>query len=175
MRGSSKTGPVSRYKGDETARLAALKEGLKRCPECGETKDRSEFTRNAQSSDGLSVYCRACRTAMKRAAYLANRDEMRLRKRAQQFGITVDRLKELIKDQDNGCAICGRQCSTGKALALDHDHETGAFRGLLCASCNRALGYLQDSPGVVRAALAYLEKWKSHAATDESVLGPGMS
>ncbi|MFE2563042.1 endonuclease VII domain-containing protein [Streptomyces mirabilis] len=175
-RGSSKTGPASRYKGDEHARLAALAAGLKRCPECGTGKSPDAFNRSARSPDGLHPYCRDCQASKRRAGYYADLEMARLRKRASQFGITLEHLQELIKDQSNGCAICGKQCSTGKALALDHDHETGAFRGLLCANCNRGIGYLQDSPDIARSALAYLEKWKGgHATRDEGVLGSGMS
>jgi hypothetical protein len=42
-------------------------------------------------------------------------------------------------------------------LAVDHSHETGAFRGLLCHSCNRAIGLLGDDPARLRAAAEYLE------------------
>ena len=43
---------------------------------------------------------------------------------------------------------------------VDHDHETNQLRALLCGSCNRAIGLLQDSVLVVESALAYLKKWK---------------
>jgi hypothetical protein len=59
------------------------------------------------------------------------------------------------------CEICGRE---GLRLCCDHDHDTGLARGWLCVSCNRALGYLQDSPRLLAAALMYLGKsgkaWK---------------
>ena len=45
-------------------------------------------------------------------------------------------------------------------LAVDHDHETGQVRDLLCHNCNRALGLFQDSIETVEAALNYLKKWK---------------
>ncbi len=53
------------------------------------------------------------------------------------------------------CEICLRP-NTKKALALDHDHTTGAFRGWLCNSCNLGLGMLGDSPVALTAALNYL-------------------
>lgn len=55
------------------------------------------------------------------------------------------------------CEACGRtQAANGKALALDHCHETGKFRGWLCDKCNRGLGFLGDNADGVRAALEYL-------------------
>lgn len=85
------------------------------------------------------------------------------------------RLQGLIAEQGDVCAICAKPCSTGRALALDHDHETGQFRGLLCAHCNMAIGQLQDSVEILRSALAYLVKWKSHATANESVLDARVS
>lgn len=53
------------------------------------------------------------------------------------------------------CEVCGRE---GLRLCQDHDHSTGLRRGWLCVACNRGLGYLQDSPEILRNALAYLQR-----------------
>jgi len=78
------------------------------------------------------------------------------------YGITVEDYAEMLEAQGGGCAICGirgeDQNGRVKNLAVDHDHATGAVRGLLCHLCNRALGLLQDSPEQLRRALQYLEK-----------------
>jgi hypothetical protein len=73
------------------------------------------------------------------------------------YGITLDQYRELERAQAGGCAICGAR-PKGQALAVDHDHVTGAIRGLLCRSCNSGIGHLGDDPARVRAALAYLER-----------------
>lgn len=75
------------------------------------------------------------------------------------FGVSGDNLTKLILEQDELCAICNKKCSQGKRLSLDHDHDTGQIRGLLCASCNLALGGFNDSPDILKKALKYLEKW----------------
>ena len=54
------------------------------------------------------------------------------------------------------CAICGRK-QPEKWLAVDHDHETGVIRGLLCSRCNSGLGQFKDNPDRLRLAADYLE------------------
>lgn len=63
----------------------------------------------------------------------------------------------MLAAQGGGCAICGKQCPTGRALAVDHDHDTGEIRGLLCYKHNTALGLL-DSIELLTAAISYLRK-----------------
>jgi hypothetical protein len=73
------------------------------------------------------------------------------------FGITCEDYEELLEAQGGVCRICGRKCSTGRRLAVDHDHNTGIVRGLLCLHCNVAIGYLEDDPERLRRAAEYLE------------------
>lgn len=75
------------------------------------------------------------------------------------FNLSIDEYYELIKSQNNTCAICGFQ-SIGKALSIDHDHDTGSVRGLLCSSCNLALGYFYDDIYLIVNAIEYLSKYK---------------
>lgn len=66
---------------------------------------------------------------------------------------------EKLINSNGVCNICAEKCSHGKHLSLDHDHDTGEFRGLLCASCNLALGGFMDSPNILKNALKYLSEW----------------
>jgi len=59
------------------------------------------------------------------------------------LGITISDYKLLLEKQNGSCAICDLECSTGRRLAIDHDHKTGKVRGLLCYSCNIKLGWYQ--------------------------------
>jgi hypothetical protein len=82
------------------------------------------------------------------------------------YGLTVQDYERMHAEQNGLCAICGQPetltAPSGKLtrLTIDHDHETDVVRGLLCRKCNAALGSLNDSVEIVRAALAYLEKHK---------------
>lgn len=61
------------------------------------------------------------------------------------YGLTVDDYEAMLKFQNNACWLCGKPCSTGRRLAIDHDHLTGLIRGLLCSNCNRRImGNLTD-------------------------------
>lgn len=73
------------------------------------------------------------------------------------FGITVEEYNRLLVSQGCRCAIC-RELPCKKRLAVDHDHETGKIRGLLCFECNIGLGKFRDSALMVEAALRYLTK-----------------
>jgi len=73
---------------------------------------------------------------------------------ATKYHITIAELRKIRAGQGNVCGIC--RCSD-RPLHVDHDHSTGAIRGLLCSTCNTGLGKLGDSVEGLRAALAYLE------------------
>jgi hypothetical protein len=98
----------------------------------------------------------------RRSHYVENPDVYKARN-LRKFGITLDQFNAAMKAQGGVCAICKRPSKTlhasGKVkdLAVDHDHETGRFRGLLCTSCNNGLGRFKDSPDLLAAAIAYLK------------------
>lgn len=75
------------------------------------------------------------------------------------YGITVEEYDRLLVEQDGGCAIChaGEPGSGRASFAVDHDHVTGAVRGLLCLSCNSGLGQFRDDPVLLEAAVRYLQ------------------
>lgn len=59
--------------------------------------------------------------------------------------------------QGGVCAICGRAPRDDISLHVDHDHATGAVRGLLCFRCNNAVGDLEDDPAILRRAAVYVD------------------
>ena len=75
------------------------------------------------------------------------------------FGITLDDYSSMLEKQNGVCAICGNsEPYNGYSLAVDHDHGTGKVRGLLCSSCNRAIGLFKDSPELLQKAINYLKE-----------------
>lgn len=74
--------------------------------------------------------------------------------RQHRYGITPEEYDRRVKEQDGKCAICLEE----RPLAVDHCHETGKVRGLLCRSCNAGMGMLKDDPERLRRAILFLEQ-----------------
>lgn len=72
------------------------------------------------------------------------------------YGLTLADYNAMLAAQDMACAICGQR--SDKPLHVDHDHETGEVRGLLCNSCNTGLGFFKDRIRLLAAAIVYLEE-----------------
>lgn len=83
-----------------------------------------------------------------------------------QYGITDADLATMKKEQDNKCYLCGSEGfligknNHSEKLAVDHCHQTGKVRSLLCHNCNRALGLFKDNVEVLRKAADYVEKFR---------------
>jgi hypothetical protein len=74
--------------------------------------------------------------------------------------ISSNHRKDLLKEQNNSCAICGINGEELKRkLSVDHNHETNQVRGLLCNSCNLGLGQFKDSVVFLSYAIEYLERY----------------
>ncbi len=126
---------------------------MKRCADCKETKPYDEFPRNKNSKDGYHCYCNACnnaRTDESRQRVHGGSRHYHLKHR---HGIGADQFDDLVRQQGGVCAICGRP----DPEHVDHDHETGEVRGILCFNCNGGLGQFRDSIEALRAAAAYLD------------------
>jgi Recombination endonuclease VII len=90
-------------------------------------------------------------------------DKTRDRKYQYQYGITLADYNRMLEEQNHVCAIClqGETMQTNgkvKRLSVDHDHKTGAVRGLLCQRCNTTLGRYEDNPELMKNLISYLQK-----------------
>ena len=78
------------------------------------------------------------------------------------YGITLQQYNQMLEDQNGVCAICGKADEVeGRRMAIDHNHDTGEVRGLLCGTCNRGLGNFQDSIDMLKKATDYLVKYSN--------------
>lgn len=140
----------------------------KRCTKCGVDKPLTAYGKQKGGRYGLHPRCKACRQAAERARYWSKREEIlakqrarrqrkqetdRRRRRLIRYGVTQERYETMYRAQGGCCAICG---DAFDVLCVDHDHETGDVRGLLCWPCNFGIGHLRDDPDRLVAAAQYL-------------------
>jgi hypothetical protein len=67
----------------------------------------------------------------------------------------------MLDAQHGCCAACGDELQIGKQTHVDHDHETGTVRALLCARCNTMLTYFGDSAEGLQRVMDYLTRFKA--------------
>lgn len=97
-----------------------------------------------------------------KAWYTNNKENVRYRHIHNKYGLTRERFFSMLEEQDGKCALCLEPFKSlgGSHCHIDHCHDTGAIRGLLCMSCNVGLGMLGDTEEGLLNALEYLRKSK---------------
>ena len=131
---------------------------MKTCPKCCKEFPQSNFYKDRVRSDGLSRICKPCSNNKTKKYYTNNREKVRAKRRIYEmryyYGMEFEHYQKLSDKQNGVCAICGGNPENW--LAIDHDHKTGQIRGLLCRTCNSALGLFKDDPTVLDKAAQYL-------------------
>jgi len=92
----------------------------------------------------------------KAAQWRARDGNLRRAQLKYRHGITPEQYETMLESQAGCCAVCGAK-PNGRRLHVDHNHTTGAVRGLLCHNCNVALGLLAEDSGRLRALATYTE------------------
>lgn len=108
---------------------------------------------------GRAADCRECQASSKRTRYVADPSVRRRKQSAalkHKYGITLDQRDALRRSQGNACGICREPLTGGQAEHIDHCHDTGRVRGVLCSRCNMGIGLLKDDPAILLRAVAYL-------------------
>lgn len=102
------------------------------------------------------TYCKECCAERSRTKYnLEKQREYLLKKK---YGITLEKYDEMLSEQDYRCYICHKhEDKLDRSLAVDHCHETGKVRGLLCGNCNRFLGQIDDNIDIAERLVKYLQ------------------
>jgi hypothetical protein len=86
---------------------------------------------------------------------LAKFKEYRRRYKLKKYNLSLDQFNVLLNKQNHQCGICGGSL-TDKNCHVDHNHDSGEIRGLLCLNCNLGIGLLKDSPELLNKAAKYL-------------------
>ena len=147
--------------------LDPLFETEKRCPDCREHKPLEEFPRKRNSKDGRHAYCKPCHNARgyetRQRLYGGSRRYHLTRR----YGISAAEVERLIAEQGGICAIC----RVKPAAHVDHNHQTGQVRGILCFGCNGGLGQFQDNTEWMGRAILYVQADGSvHGQQDPAII-----
>ena len=126
----------------------------KTCPVCKEAKPLEQFHRSAPTKDGRHSYCASCACKKQRESRKCNYStEQKSRwQRKSRYNLTQDQYDQMLADQYGRCKICTVEL---EKIDVDHCHNTGVVRGLLCRKCNLRLGGWDDLPWRA-AAMRYL-------------------
>lgn len=133
---------------------------LKQCSDCKEILPFAAFN---QRIEGGKEYCTAkCKTCA-HLHYMKRRHLIREHNRQYNLGVPVGTYNFLIAEFGAQCSMCGTKDPGGQGqkngqFHIDHDHESGRVRGLLCNNCNVGIGMLQHSAKLLLAGIEYLAR-----------------
>ncbi len=158
LRGLRSVETVMRAKGHRLGVPSSPRHSLvnrnRECSECSSNQFRIVVTE--------PPLCRGCWDKKRRSSAFGKNAYL-----IKKYGVTLVEAEEKLEKQNGGCAIC--QCSINLfkkpwqgGIAVDHDHETGEVRGLLCHSCNVAIGLLSENCDSLSGAQRYLAKFEAH-------------
>lgn len=137
------------------------------CTGCQQEKPLSEFfSRGGKLAHLYKSQCKFCMQAKRLEWGQQNSDYLNTwrrnnwvvtNRRLRRRGATQDMYNAMYEAQKGCCALCNEPEEKFAWLCIDHDHETGKIRGLLCPNCNRGLGLLKDSASLLRKAAEYID------------------
>ena len=131
-------------------------EGMSHCPKCGAVKALEEFPRNRSKRSGYGTYGKPCHNETTRKNVVKNYGSSRHYHLRRRYGIGAAEVEQMLEAQRWTCLVC-EVLLTVKTAHVDHDHITGAVRGILCFNCNGGLGQFKDNPTALRRAALYVE------------------
>ncbi len=138
---------------------------MKTCPVCSVSKAPDQYWKG-------QYCCIECQKDKQKNSWASRTPKKRLEQHLKyKYGVTHAEFLHQWEAQHGCCAICKDELpdlmtyeNRRRGYAIDHNHDTGAFRGILCLKCNSLLGMAKDSVDVLRKAIAYLEIKGSYAA-----------
>ena len=133
---------------------------MRKCKVFGKEKEDWQFADYINKTTGQETRRKACRECLykQQKERKGNRHKEHIQYK---FGMSEVEFELMLKSQDNKCLICGTTDPSNnwaKFLVIDHCHKTNKIRGLLCAKCNRGLGYFKDDPELLEKAAKYLRE-----------------
>jgi hypothetical protein len=144
--------------------LGCMNKNTWHCVVCDSDKSKTEFDVFGKVKKTRRSYCKSCAPTYWKNRWLKNKETIARQNRNSRlkttFGITPEDYEKLSQKQNNQCLICKKDYGNNKNkyLSIDHNHDTGEIRGLLCQKCNSAIGLLNEDIELVKRTLLYLER-----------------
>lgn len=147
---------------------------MKICKTCQKKKPTTEFYPNKNTKDKFQSSCKTCALQLQKKwyeqnpsknrewckqYYSKNKHKWRERSYKNKYGLTIEEVNEMLLSQNNQCPICQSAFKKTKYMNIDHNHQTGKMRQILCSKCNTAIGLLDENIERFRRAIDYLHKW----------------
>ena len=132
----------------------------KKCFKCSEEKSIDNFLYR-KDREAYRNECKQCSAESRKKYRRENKEKVRDIQYRYSYGISLKEYEEMSKKQEEKCAICNihSKYTRHSKLVVDHDHDTGEVRSLLCDKCNQAIGLLQDNSEFCSSAAAYLKEY----------------
>ncbi len=160
-------------------RKAVVLDGIEhlQCSSCKEIKPTTDFFKKGSYKDGSTQYkseCILCHNKKTLDFYHSNRKPNGIARQAAYrytlktiYGLSQKDFEDLLEKQDNCCPICGVPLRNpfktveGSSQHVDHCHESGKVRAILCLNCNLGLGSFKDNQTSLKRAIEYLQKYEN--------------
>jgi hypothetical protein len=115
------------------------------CRECHTDKEPKEFYWKDRKARRKDTTCKRCRI---------------IQQRERTLGVTEEQYRKFASQQNHRCGICRSRLRSKRyeRFAVDHCHDTGKLRGLLCNNCNTAIGLLKHDPARILRAVEWVER-----------------
>lgn len=144
------------------------------CYKCKVVKNTENFYSDKRKKTGFHSWCKECEREHNKQPHIRERltqnakryrakigpekyKEMNRRIwRKWRYKISPEAYERMFKEQNGSCAICQYQYTDGRVLQIDHDHNTGTVRGLLCKKCNTYIGMIGERLDTIDRMRAYL-------------------
>ncbi len=147
---------------------------MKCCVTCGVDKEDNDFHKHPLTKDGRQSSCKLCCSIYRKSYAIRNKEQIKLQrsitskektteqrrkmKYLERYNLSIEQYEDMLKLQNGVCAIClGKPTGKKTRLCVDHCHDTGKVRGLLCNECNVGLGRFRDKVDLLASAIEYLK------------------
>lgn len=136
-----------------------------KCTICKESKEIIYFTKNKSRKNGIENYCKNCKSKMslKYQNSIKGKNTIREAHLKRKYNLTLNEYNNMLNLQNNKCKIClnNNLDKRAKHLVVDHNHDNGNIRGLLCTKCNAMIGLANDEINLLFSAIDYLNSYKT--------------